>query len=122
MCVDWEKTMNHIISECSKLELRENTSKYNWVGKVIHLELCKKFKFDQADKHYMHNLESVLENDIYKILWDFEIQTDHQISVRRTDLVIEDEKQNLLNCGLCNPGRPQEEGEEEYKYLDIGNW
>ena len=36
----------------------------------------------------MHNLESVLENDTLKLLWVFDIQTDHLISVRRTDLII----------------------------------
>ncbi len=40
------------------------------MGKVIHWELCKKFEFDHANKRYMHNPESVLENETYKILWD----------------------------------------------------
>ena len=35
----------------------------------------------------MHNPESVLENETHKLLWDFEIQTDHQISARQPDLV-----------------------------------
>ena len=33
----------------------------------------------------MNNPESVLENETHKILWDFEIQTDHLISARRPD-------------------------------------
>ena len=36
----------------------------------------------------MHNPESILENQMHKILWDFEIQTDHLISARRPDLDI----------------------------------
>ena len=28
----------------------------------------------------MHKPESVLENETHKILWDFQIQTDHPIS------------------------------------------
>ena len=36
----------------------------------------------------MHNPESVLENETYKILWDFEILTDHLISARQPELVI----------------------------------
>ncbi len=36
----------------------------------------------------MHNPESVLENEMHKFLWDFEIQTDHLISAKRSDLVI----------------------------------
>ena len=30
----------------------------------------------------------VLENDTYKLLWDFDKQTDHLISARRPDLII----------------------------------
>ena len=36
----------------------------------------------------MHNPESVQENEIYKRLWDFEIQIDHLMSARRPDLEI----------------------------------
>ena len=42
-----------------------NKTRHNWVGKVIHRELCKKFKFDHMNKWYMHNPESVLENEKY---------------------------------------------------------
>ena len=31
----------------------------------------------------MHKPESVLENKTHKLLWDFEIQTDHLISARQ---------------------------------------
>ena len=36
----------------------------------------------------MHKPESVLENEIHKILLDCEIQIDYLILARRTDLVI----------------------------------
>ena len=36
----------------------------------------------------MNNPESALENKTYKLLWDFEIQTDHFILARRPDLLI----------------------------------
>ena len=55
-------------------------------------EMCKKFKFDHTNKWYMHNPASVLENDTHKLLWDFDIQTDHQISARRPDLIIINKK------------------------------
>ena len=44
-----------------------------WVGKVIHWEMCKKFKFDHTNKWYMHNPAPVLENNTHKLLWDFNI-------------------------------------------------
>ena len=36
----------------------------------------------------MHNLVAVLENDTHKLLYDFEMQTDHLISARRPDLIV----------------------------------
>ena len=44
--------------------------RHDWVGKVIHCELCKKLKFDYTTKWYMHKPESVLENEMHKIIWD----------------------------------------------------
>ena len=35
-----------------------------------------------------------MENDSWKILWDFTIQTDHAIEVRRPDMVIIDKTKN----------------------------
>ena len=40
----------------------------------------------------MHNPAVVLENDTHKLLWDFNAQTDHLISARRSDLIIINEK------------------------------
>ena len=57
------------------------------MGKVIHWEMCKKSKFDHANKWYMHNPAAVLENDTHKLQGDFDIQTDHLISARRPDLI-----------------------------------
>ena len=36
----------------------------------------------------MHKSESIQENETQKILWEFERQADHLISVRRPELVI----------------------------------
>ena len=49
-CGDRDETINHIISECSKLAQRVYKARHDWVGKVIHWEMCKKFKFDHTDK------------------------------------------------------------------------
>ena len=36
----------------------------------------------------MHNPAPVLENDTHKLLWDFNVQTDHLIPARRPNLII----------------------------------
>ena len=62
-CGDRDETINNIISECSKLAQREYKTSHDWVGKVVHWEMCKKFKFDHTNKWYMHNPASVLKTD-----------------------------------------------------------
>ncbi len=89
------ETINRIISEFSKLAQKEYKTRHDWVGKVINGEMCKKFKFDHTNKWYMHNPAPVLENNTYKLLWDFDIHTDHLISVRRPDLIIINKKREL---------------------------
>ena len=92
LCGDRDETINHIKSECSKRALKEYKTTHDWVVKVIKRELCKKLKFDYTNKWYLDNPQSAFENEPHKLLWDFEIQTDHLISARRTDLVIVNKK------------------------------
>ena len=118
--------INHMINECSKLAQKEYKTRHDWVGKVIHWELCKKLKFDHTKKSYMHGPKSALKNEMHKLLWDFEIQIDHQISTRRPDLIIinnnnnnkkkkKKKRENLQNYGLCCSGGPQSEIKRMWK-------
>ena len=81
LCGDRDETINHIISEYSKLAQKEYKARHDW-------EMCKKFLFDHANKWYMHYLAPILENNTHKLLWDFDIQTDHLILARRPELII----------------------------------
>ena len=77
---------------------------------MILWELCKNFKLDHKNKRYMHNPESVLKNEMHKIIWDFEIQTDHLISARRVDQVIvykKKKKKEPVDSGLHRSVWPQ---------------
>ena len=56
--------------------------------------MSKKFKSDHANKWYMHNPASVLENDTHKLLWD--LHTDHLISTRKSDLIVINNKKREL--------------------------
>ena len=102
---------------------KEYNIRHDWVGKVIHWEMCKKFKFDHANKWYMPNSAPVLENDIHKLLWDFDIQTDHLISARRPDCLIINKKKRI--CKIVDFAVPADlriklkECEKRDKYLDL---
>ena len=119
-CSDRDET---IISECCKLAQKEYKTRHDLVGKVIHWDMCKRFKFDHTNKWYMHNPAPVQENDTHKLLWNFDLQTDYLISSRRPDLIIINEKEKLQNCRICCSRWPQNKTEKIWirkdEYLDL---
>ena len=60
---------------------KEYKAKDDWVGKVIHWELCKGLIFDHTTRWYMHKSVTIQENKTHKIPWD------HLIRTRRPDQV-----------------------------------
>ena len=70
----------------------------------------------------MHNPESILENEMHKLLWNFEIQTDHLISARRPDLVIIRKKRTYRIVDFAVPADHRgriKESEKRDKYLNL---
>ena len=62
LCGDRDETIKHIISECSKLARKEYKTRHDWVGKVIHWEMCKKFKFDHVlYRHLQHHNDTIIK-------------------------------------------------------------
>ena len=67
----------------------------------------------------------VLENDSHKLLWDFNIQTDHLIPARRPDLIIINKKKKKRTCKIVDFAVPADhriklkECEKKDKYLDL---
>ena len=118
LCSDRDETINHIISEGSKLSQKEYKARHN-----IHWKMCRKFHFDHTNKWYMYNPAPVLENDSHKLLWDFNIQTDHLIPARRPDLLIINKNKRICKIdGFAVPADHRinlKESEMKDKYLDL---
>ena len=79
---------------------------------------------------HMHNPAPVLENNTHKLLWDFDIHTDHLISARRPDLIIinkkkKKKKKKEITSKIVDFAVPAEhriklkECEKKDKYLDL---
>ena len=102
---------------------KEYKARHDWVGKVIHSEMCRKFQFDYTNKWYMHISAPVQENDSQRLLWDFNIQTDYLIPARRPDLIIINKKMRI--CKIVDFAIPADyrinlkESEKKDKYLDL---
>ena len=76
LCGDRDEMIDHIKSKCSKLAQKEYKTRYDWVDKAIHWELCKKLK----KKWYMHKPEYFLKYETNKLQGDLEIQTTRSFS------------------------------------------
>ena len=119
-----DDSIDHIVSGCSKLAQKEYKRGQDNLRKIVHWKLARKCDFEAGDKWYEHEPESVLENEDYKILWDFSIQTDHVIEVRTPDLVVVDKKER--SCKIIDFAVPGDSriGEKEKdkieKYQDLG--
>ena len=65
----------------------------------------------------------MLENEDYKLLWDFSVRTDHEIGARRPDLVIIDKRDK--SCQIIDVAIPEDnavrekEDEKVEKYQDL---
>ena len=72
--------------------------------------------------------EKELENNTHKLLWDFDIHTDHLISARRPDLIITNKK--MWTCKIVDFAVPVDhriilkecEKKDKYIYDNIGRW
>ena len=93
MCRKVDEGIDHFVSGCSKLAHKEYKRKYDNLGKTVHWKLARNCNIEAADKWYEYEPESALENEDYKILWGFSIQTDHVIEAQRPDLVVVDKKE-----------------------------
>ena len=92
LCKKADESIDHVVSVCSKLAQKEYERRHDNLGKIVHWKLARKCNFEAGDKWYEHEPKNVLENEDYKILRDFSIQTDDVIKPWRADLVIIDEK------------------------------
>ena len=64
----------------------------------------------------------ILENETHKLLWSFDIQTDHLISARRPDLIIINKKRTckIVDFDVSADHRVKlKESEKKDKYLDL---
>ena len=95
MCRKVDESIDHIVSGCSKLAQKEYKRRHDNLGKIVHWKLARKCNFEAGDKWYEHELKRVLENEDYKILWDFSIHTDHVTEARRPDLVLVDKMERI---------------------------
>ena len=70
---------------------------------------------------YMQKPESVLENEMNKILWDFNVQMDHPIQAIQPDLVLINKKKRTYQVDFAVLAEQSEKQKKKKlnKYLDL---
>ena len=74
------------------LAQKEYKRRHDKVCLNIHWALCKKYDIKVTEKWYQHKVESVMENEVVKILWDVRIQVDREMEHYRPDIVVVEKK------------------------------
>ena len=118
MCNAAEENVFHIVSECRVHAQTEYKGRHDKLATAIHWDLYKKYGVK-----YDHVPEKVEETDHVKILWDFNIQTDHVIEHRRPDVVVLDKHEKMCHLiDIAVPGDSRveaKENEKVQKYQDL---
>ena len=95
MCLQYEETVDHIVSGCEVLAKTEYISRHNNVAAHLHWSICRDHDIKITDKWYQHEPETVMhskDNNI-TIIWHISILTELLISADRPDIV----DRNLVN-------------------------
>ena len=104
ICNQHNESVEHILNGCQKLSNGDYKLRHDRVAAALHWGMCKDYGFPAESKWYSHYAEKVLENENYKILWDFHIQTDNPIEACKPDLVLLDkEKKEALLIDVAVP-------------------
>ena len=124
MCRKVDESIDHNVSGCSKLTKKEYKRRHDNLGKIVHWKLARICNFEAGDKWYENEPESVLENEDYKILWDFSIQTGHVMNAWRSDLVVVDKKERsckIIDFAVPGDSRIEEKEKDKIeKYQGLG--
>ena len=122
-CDGATETIDHIISGCPVLALKEYKLRHDRVGQYIHWSVCKQVNAPHAEHWYEHHPDPVTETQDVTILWDFSVHTDRTIKANRPDIIIKDRKKK--QCLLIDMTIPSDknislkEFEKLSKYKDL---
>ena len=59
MCGKADESINHLLSECSKMAQKEYKRRHDWIGRKIHWEVCRKYGLNTKDRWYEHEPQAV---------------------------------------------------------------
>ena len=100
-CNEHPETVAHIVSGCPRIAQTLYLKRHNAVAATVHWGLCEATGFERAEHWWQHQPETALENESFKLLYDFNVLTDKKITARRPDIIVVDKKKQTYNNYRC---------------------
>ena len=92
ICIQYEETIDHLISGCPTLAPNEYLNRHNRVAQYLHWNICKHYGAQHAGNWYEHQSETATETGNVTILWQCNIQTDRKIKANKPDKTVKDKR------------------------------
>ena len=90
-----KETIHHIVSGCPKYANTIYLRRHNNIAKYIYNKICEENGLLSMNQWYDVEPQPVFENNESKVLWDFTIQTDKEITAVRPDIVFITKKDKI---------------------------
>ena len=117
------KSVQHLVSGCEKLARKKCKRRHDIVAKKVHWNLCNKNGLKHTEKWHEHVPEGAVENEVMKVLWDFNVQCGKVMETSRPDIILIDKKERkgrIIDIVGPADGRVREkEREKMKKYQDL---
>ena len=92
LCNEYKETIHHEVSGCPKYANTMYLKRHNNVAKYVYNKICEENGLPSINQWYDVEPQPVVENSEIKVLWDFTIQTDKEITAIRPDIVFMNKK------------------------------
>ena len=85
MCESSVETVHHIISGCTVFTRTGYFTRHNNVAKEVYIKIAVELALLKKNENQWYKFEPtpVIENEHHKLLWDFPIQTDKELTHNR---------------------------------------
>ena len=120
LCGEAVENVTHIVSGCKMLAQKDYKRRHDKVCSHLHWCLSRKYGLDVDSKWYHHKPDKVIENDVVKILWDYNIQTDRIIKHPRPDMTVVDKARR--KCLIVDVAIPGDQNITKKEFEKINNY
>ena len=88
--------VDHLLSGCTPLAANLYKQRHDRLANIVQWSVLKRFNQPVLHNFWDHAPSAVVESPKVKVLWDFNIYTDHVLAARHPDIVVTDIHQKVV--------------------------